>query len=97
VVTIATGDNVTAAAEIQQLFRLEPLVDNGSLRVEVTDAAGFIPRLVRETSVEVRSVSFHRPSLDDVFLKLTGHAIRDEAAGATDMMRMFGRAWGGRR
>jgi hypothetical protein len=31
-----------------------------------------------------------------VFLKLTGHAIRDETAGATDMMRMVGRAWGGR-
>ncbi|HEY7735500.1 MAG TPA: ATP-binding cassette domain-containing protein [Candidatus Limnocylindrales bacterium] len=97
VVTIATADNVIAAAEIQQLFQVEPLVDDGSLRVEVPDAAGFIPRLVRETTVEVRSVSFHRPSLDDVFLKLTGHAIRDEGAGANDMMRMFGRAWGGRR
>jgi ABC-2 type transport system ATP-binding protein len=64
--------------------------------VEVEDAAAFMPRLVRELSVPVTSVSFHRPSLDDVFLKLTGHAIRDEGAGANDMMRMFGRAWGGR-
>jgi ABC-2 type transport system ATP-binding protein len=64
--------------------------------VEVEDAAAFMPRLVRELPVPVTSVSFHRPSLDDVFLKLTGHAIRDEAARATDMMRMFGRAWGGR-
>jgi ABC-2 type transport system ATP-binding protein len=97
VVTVATADNATAAAEIKSLFGLEPTTDNGTLRVEVDDAAGFVPRLVRETSVPVTSVSFHRPSLDDVFVKLTGHAIRDEGAGATDMMRMFGRAWGGRR
>jgi ABC-2 type transport system ATP-binding protein len=97
VVTVATADNVIAAAEIKSLFGLEPIASDGSIRVEVPDGAGFVPRLVRETSVPVTSVSFRRPSLDDVFLKLTGHAIRDEAAGSTDMMRMFGRAFGGRR
>jgi ABC-2 type transport system ATP-binding protein len=97
IVTVATGDNAAAAIEIKDRFGLEPIVDNGSLRVEVSDGAGFVPRLVRETSVPVTSVSFHRPSLDDVFLKLTGHAIREEEAGSKDMMRMFGRAWGGRR
>jgi ABC-2 type transport system ATP-binding protein len=97
VVTLATGDNATAAAEIQRTFGLQPIADNGSLRVEVPDGAEFIPRLVRETSVPVTSVSTHQPSLDDVFLKLTGHAIREEGAGANDMMRMWGRAHGGRR
>jgi ABC-2 type transport system ATP-binding protein len=96
-VTIATGDTTAAAAEISTRFNVEPMVDNGSLRIEVPDAAAFLPRLIRETSVPVTSVTFRRPSLDDVFLKLTGHAIRDEEAGASDMMRMFGRAWGGRR
>jgi hypothetical protein len=32
-----------------------------------------------------------------VFVKLTGHAIRDEEAGAKDQLRMMGRAWMGRR
>jgi ABC-2 type transport system ATP-binding protein len=96
VVTLATGDNQTAAAEIARIFDLEPTIDNGSIRVEVKDGAEFIPRLVRETSVPVSSVSSHRPSLDDVFLKLTGHAIREEEAGSTDHMRMFMRARGGR-
>jgi ABC-2 type transport system ATP-binding protein len=50
---------------------------------------------VREAGVEVTSVQFRRPSLDDVFLKLTGRAIREEEAGSKDMMRMMGRAWGG--
>jgi ABC-2 type transport system ATP-binding protein len=97
VVTLATADNATAAAEITRLFGLEPTVDNGSLRVEVADGAEFIPRLVRETSVPVTSVATHRPSLDDVFLKLTGHAIRAEGADTSNMMRAFMRMGGGRR
>jgi ABC-2 type transport system ATP-binding protein len=97
VVTITTADNTAAAPEIAALAGAEPIIDNGSIRVEVTDGAGFVPRLVRETSVEVTSVAFHRPSLDDVFLKLTGHAIRDEEFSSTDQMRMRARVWTGRR
>jgi ABC-2 type transport system ATP-binding protein len=53
---------------------------------------------VRETGMTVQSVAFRRPSLDDVFLKLTGRAIRGEEAGATDQMRAFARGrMGGRR
>jgi ABC-2 type transport system ATP-binding protein len=95
VVTIATGDNARAAEEIAAHFQVEPMTDNDTLRIEVPDAAAFVPRLVRETTVPVTSVSFRRPSLDDVFLKLTGHAIRDEEA--VNPMKMFGRAFGGRR
>jgi len=97
VVTITTADNVAAAAQIAMLAGSQPVADNGSLRVEVPDGAGFVPRLVREAGVEVTSVAFHRPSLDDVFLKLTGRAIREEEAGSSDQMRMMGRAWTGRR
>jgi ABC-2 type transport system ATP-binding protein len=97
VVTLGTTDNATAATEIRQAFGIEPVIDNGTLRVEVPDGAEFIPRVVRETSVQVTSVSARRPSLDDVFLKLTGHAIREEAAAGNDMMKMWARAQRGRR
>ena len=96
VVTITTADNAAAAPEIAVLAGSEPIVNNGTLRVEVADGAAFVPRLVRETSVVVTSVAFHRPSLDDVFLKLTGRAIRAEEAGSTDALRLMGRAWMGR-
>jgi ABC-2 type transport system ATP-binding protein len=87
---------VAAAPQIAAIAGTDPIADNGTLRVEVADGAGFVPRLVRETGVEVKSVAFHRPSLDDVFLKLTGRAIREEEASSADMMRMMGRAWMGR-
>jgi ABC-2 type transport system ATP-binding protein len=35
------------------------------------------------------------PTLEDAFIALTGHAIRDEEASATDRMRIMGRAWRG--
>jgi ABC-2 type transport system ATP-binding protein len=38
-----------------------------------------------------------RPSLDDVFLKLTGRAIRDEDADPKAMMRRMAASFGGGR
>jgi len=97
VITIATADNTAAAAEIGHRFNLTPAVDNGTLRLEVSDGAAFVPRLVRELSMPVTAVTLRRPSLDDVFLKLTGRAIREEQAGALDQLRAMGARWAGRR
>jgi len=97
VISVSVADPVAAAAEIQQRFGFVPLRDNGSLRIEVTDGAAFLPRLVRELSVPVETVSLRRPSLDDVFLKLTGHAIREEGASGLDQMRNMARMFGGGR
>ena len=96
VVTIATADNPASAAELASKFGLTPAIDNGTLRIEVSDGAVLIPRLVRDLSARVTAVTLRRPSLDDVFLKLTGRAIREEQAGALDRMRMMGARWGGR-
>ena len=98
VVTVSTANNVAAAAEIRARYGIEPTLDNGVIRIEVADGAEFIPGLERDLAEPVTSIAAHRPSLDDVFLKLTGHAIREEAAGATDQMRIMSQAWGrGRR
>ena len=96
VVTITSSRVDEAAAEIKAVLGVEPFRDNGSLRMEVPDAKVFVPRLVRELKAPVDTVTLRRPSLDDVFLKLTGHAIRDEEAGAKDQMRAFASRWRGR-
>jgi ABC-2 type transport system ATP-binding protein len=45
----------------------------------------------------VTNVTVRRPSLDDVFLKLTGRAIREEEGeGRAAMMRAFAMRRGGR-
>ncbi len=38
-----------------------------------------IPQLAREASLHVESLTFSKPSLDDLFLNITGHKIRDES------------------
>ena len=35
-------------------------------------------------------------NLEDAFIQLTGHTIRDEEASSTDRMRMMRRVWRGR-
>src|ERR1700674_4257064 len=97
VITIVTADNATSAAELGSKFGLTPTVDDGTLRIEVSDGAAFIPRLVRDLSAQVTAVTLRRPSLDDVFLKLTGRAIREEQAGALDRIRIMAGRWGGAR
>jgi ABC-2 type transport system ATP-binding protein len=55
---------------------------DGQVIVEVPQAETVLAKLLGELNrtpqpVDVRSVSLHRPTLEDVFIKLTGRAIRD--------------------
>ena len=98
VVTITSPDLDGAAREIEQLLAVKPAREDGELRMEVKDGKAFVPRLVRELTLPVDTVSLRRPSLDDVFLKLTGHAIRDDEATTRDVNRGFAmRSRAGRR
>ena len=97
VVALRTDDNALAMEEIRTRFGLEPEARNGELRLEVPRGDEFIAELVRGVSARVASVGVHRPTLDDVFVKLTGRAIREEEASSTDQMRQMGRIWGSRR
>jgi ABC-2 type transport system ATP-binding protein len=97
IVTVQTEDNERAAREIRERYGLEPQRDDTRLRLEVEAGAEFIPRLVRELGVAVSSVDLHRPTLDDVFLKLTGRAIREGEADSLARLRIQGRLWRGGR
>jgi ABC-2 type transport system ATP-binding protein len=97
VITISADDPEALAAEIDRAFGVATTVVSGSLRMEVDDSSTFMPRLVRELSAPVKSLTLSRPSLDDVFIKLTGHAIRDENAGQLDQFRNMAKIWGGGR
>ena len=97
VVTITSTAPGAAAKEIEDMLGVKPARDNGTLRMEVPDGKAFVPRLVRELSAPVDTVTLRRPSLDDVFLKLTGRAIRDEEVSARDRNRAMASRWMGRR
>jgi ABC-2 type transport system ATP-binding protein len=88
IVVLKTDDDERAVEEIRERFDLQPKREDGRIRLEVQDGAEFIPRLVCDLPVAIRSVDLHRPTLDDVFINLTGHAIRDEEGSPLDTMRL---------
>jgi len=94
IVSLRTEDNARASQEIKERYGLETQSEDSRIRLEVADGAEFIPRLVRELGVAVASIDLHRPTLDDVFLKLTGRAIRDAEADPLTMMRTYARMMG---
>jgi ABC-2 type transport system ATP-binding protein len=65
--------------------------------MEVEHGDEFVPELVRSITPRVEAISVSRPTLDDVFIKLTGHAIREEEASGLDVMRSRVRMWSGQR
>jgi ABC-2 type transport system ATP-binding protein len=97
VVTASTADDAAAAAEVSAKLGVNATVTEDGVRVEVADGAEFVPRMIQALSVPVRSVMVRRPSLDDVFIKLTGRAIRDADAGSLDGLRVMAQMWRGRR
>ncbi len=79
IVTLLTSDNNRAINEIEQAFGIKPWAENGSVCIEAEKGDEFIPKLLRALSVETLSVGLKKPTLNDVFLRLTGRTIRDEA------------------
>ncbi len=93
IISLKTDDNNRAAEEIQLRYRIEARYDSDGLTFEVASGEEFLPAFIKEFDTKILSVSLRRPSLDDVFLKLTGREIRQEEVSDTfkAMVRQHGR------
>lgn len=87
VISIKTVDDEQAFSELREKFGIEGKKDNEGIHFEVSRGEEFMPRFIGDFGVRINSISLRRPTLEDVFLRLTGHAIREESAGAIDQMR----------
>ncbi|MCC6180113.1 MAG: ATP-binding cassette domain-containing protein [Chloroflexi bacterium] len=85
-VTIEAADVHVAAANLRARFGLQPIHEHGNLVVEVAAGAQLIPRLVMELGVPIQAISVRRPTLDHVFLRLTGNSIHSGMAGPTALV-----------
>ncbi|MFA6306848.1 MAG: ATP-binding cassette domain-containing protein [Patescibacteria group bacterium] len=89
------GDIITLAAlnldklkqEIEEKFKLNVKNFDNKLKIEVTDGDNFLPKLFNELEEKIQSVELRKPTLDDVFLNLTGKKIRKEEASDKELMR----------
>ncbi|MBE9477769.1 MAG: ATP-binding cassette domain-containing protein [Chloroflexi bacterium] len=93
IITVKTDDNTKAAEEIGARYQIETRRDNDELIFAVEHGEKFLPKFIREFGTKILSVSLRHPSLDDVFLKLTGREIREEEVSDTfkAMVRQYGR------
>jgi ABC-2 type transport system ATP-binding protein len=61
------------------------------LYFEMANAEEFIPGFIKEASFKITSISVRRPTLEDVFLKLTGHKLREESPDSLNLMKTHAR------
>ena len=93
IISVKTDDDNRAADEIRSRYRIETRRDSDGLTFEVASGEEFLPTFIKEFGTKILSVSLRRPSLDDVFLKLTGREIRQEEVSNAfkAMVRQHGR------
>jgi len=88
-VTVREGHDVAAAARLlEAMGEGDARVDQGArqISVAVTSHDGVLTRAIREldrAGVEVDDAGFRRPTLDEVFLALTGRPAEEQAEEAS--------------
>ena len=93
-VTLKAEDNEAAIKELQQKYNLSPFMERDSIVFSVPQGEKFLVKLMGSFENKLTSISIRRPTLDDVFLKLTGRAIRDEEVTFKDQMKIMSRVRG---
>jgi ABC-2 type transport system ATP-binding protein len=78
IISVKTDDDDRAVEEVRLRYRIEARRDSNGLAFEVANGEEFLPTFIRGFGTKILSVSLRRPSLDDVFLKLTGREIRQD-------------------
>jgi ABC-2 type transport system ATP-binding protein len=76
----SAGDAEAAIAALAEVASQRPELEGAVLRVPVAERQGTIAAAVQrlnDAGVGIDDISMRRPTLDDVFLKLTGHAAED--------------------
>ncbi len=93
IISVKTDNNAKAAEEIRLRYQVEARHDGDELIFEVSSGEEFLPTFIKEVGTRIISVNLRRPSLEDVFLKLTGREMREEDAGdeLKAMIRQHGR------
>jgi len=96
IIKMTSGQHRKLKEELEKRYNKEVKEEDGKLRLEVADGEKFLPRLFNELDTKIDSIELHKPTLDDVFLHLTGRKIREEEASSKDRLREHSRRRGRR-
>lgn len=87
IISMTSNQKAELKKEIEKRYKKDVKEKDGFLQIEVEDGEKFLPRLFNELTVEIDSIELRKPTLDDVFLSLTGRAIREEEPSDKERMR----------
>jgi ABC-2 type transport system ATP-binding protein len=79
ILTVHTRQPDHLLPRIQSRFGVAPTMLDGNIRIEIQAAHRFIPQLVEAFPGEISAISLGKPTLEDVFIRRTGHTFWDEA------------------
>jgi ABC-2 type transport system ATP-binding protein len=88
ILTLRAADNAAAVREIEEQYKVKTFTEDETVGFSVSNGERFLPEFVKSFQGQLLSVSLRRPTLDDVFLKLTGASIRAETAAPSALLRM---------
>ncbi len=91
-IELNTRDNARVVQAVSEHFKVPVSERDGMVVIQVPSAESFAPKLLAELpaltdGVTIENLHIRRPSLEDVFLKLTGRTIREEE-GAKDQRKL---------
>lgn len=79
---VPKADPDALRAELAERFGVDAAVVDGAVRFEQADGAAFLPKLAAAFGDRLESIALGRPTLEDVFIRRTGHRFWAEEAPA---------------
>jgi ABC-2 type transport system ATP-binding protein len=79
VISLSTSQGDRVAQIIREKFQIQPETLDGVVRLERQRGHEFVPQLIEALPGMIDSVSLGKPTLQDVFIHVTGRFFRDEA------------------
>ncbi|MEA1962338.1 MAG: ATP-binding cassette domain-containing protein [Bacillota bacterium] len=87
-IKIHTSDKMNLGRLLEDKLGLNPQIMAEGIVLEVENAEAMLPRIVNFVDLSsVKQISFEKPTLDDVFIKFTGKAIREEEGSSQDFWK----------
>ncbi len=82
VIALASPEPEALAAAIRNDFGIAAQIVDGAVRFEHEQGARLVPRLMETLSQQIDSVTISRPTLEDVFIQMTGHRFDEQTVEA---------------
>jgi len=77
ILTVRAADAPAAAGDLKARFGIDPVVLDGSVRIEHAQPQQLLGQILDAFPGRFDSVSIARPTIEDVFIRKTGHGLHD--------------------